>query len=72
MASGNASEIGFTSDTSFDSSARRKTSDDFCESDHYGPPFTIQRQAEVRKVVYRNTLNRMVCKRITRDFLLYL
>jgi len=57
VASGNASEIGFTSDTSFDSSARRKTSDDFCESDHYGPPFTIQRQAEVLLMPERVTQN---------------
>ena len=45
--SGNASDGGFTSDTSFDSALRRKASEDFAQSNHYGPPFTIQRVAEV-------------------------
>ena len=45
--SGNASDGGFTSDTSFDSAVRRKTMDEFSQTNHYGPPFTIQRVAEV-------------------------
>jgi len=45
--SGNASDGGFASDTSFDSALRRKASEDFAQSNHYGPPFTIQRVAEV-------------------------
>ena len=42
------SDGGFTSDTSFDGAARRKSSEDFAQSNHrYGPPFTIQRVAEI-------------------------
>ena len=44
---GNTSDGGFTSDTSFDSAMRRKTSEDFAQSNYFGPPFTIQRVAEV-------------------------
>jgi len=46
MYSGNASDGGFTSDTSIDSLVKRRTGEDFANHT-YGPPFTIQRVAEV-------------------------
>ena len=45
--SSNASDGGFTSDTSFNCDARRKTSDDFIQGGRCGPPFTVQRVAEI-------------------------
>ncbi len=42
-----SSDGGFTSDTSFDGAARRKSSDDYPQNSRYGPPFTIQRVAEI-------------------------
>ncbi len=44
--SGNASDGGLTSDTSIDSIARKRSNEDFTNHS-YGPPFTIQRVAEV-------------------------
>jgi len=43
---GSGSDGGFTTDTSIDS-MRRKSGEDFILSNQYGPPFTIQRVAEV-------------------------
>ncbi len=44
--SGNGSDGGLTSDTSIDSIARKRSIEDFTNHS-YGPPFTIQRVAEV-------------------------
>lgn len=45
---GNGSDGGFTSDTSIDASIKRKNaSEEYAHSSSFGPPFTIQRVAEV-------------------------
>jgi hypothetical protein len=48
MHSGNGSDGGFTSDTSIDVSFKRKhASEEYAHTNSFGPPFTIQRVAEV-------------------------